>query len=198
MIKAEKLFENYLNELRLQCSRTRRIEEKVKGLSWSDWNFYFFTELGAKYYQVWCNRMGGFKRKFGDKLVPYEFLWDLGWFQRDQVFGRTGIEFCALALEQEKSDSKTERWIDFDKLLFADVTHLRVFIGRASNREFETLPKEYAMIYKSSRCQKGRRQFLLILFNESSRGLRVGGWVLNNSGTTNVIHDKTFAYPGSV
>jgi len=196
-MNAEKLFAKYMRELEKQCEDQNRITKFERGLRWSIWNFYFFTKMAQGKYVVWCNKMTAFGDEFGDKLVSLEFLWDLGWFQREDVFGKTGVECCALALEQELSSVWMERWFDFDKILFADVTHFRVFIGRASNKAFETMPKEFATYYEHSKCRKGKRQLLLMLFNKSSGKLRIGGWILKN-GSATLLKDKTFFYAGAI
>lgn len=54
----------------------------------------------------------------------------------------------ATGYEQGLRSSTEGRFFDFSEVLFSDVTGIMALIGKASKKEFETLPAEYALMSK--------------------------------------------------
>lgn len=202
-LSPEILFNKYIRALKRQSDKDERIKHLEHNLGLRNWNLYFFARAGINQYKydVWCNRLSQFKNEFNKHLEPHEYLWDLCWFQREKRVNRGESDFCALALEQEFNDAITSEaaWMDFTKILFAEVTQLRVFIGKSSQRGFKGIPDEWAGYYRMHSCHKEARLLLILINQAKSNDLTIRGWELTKHGKAKELGEPTFfSYSGYV
>lgn len=214
-LSPEVLFCKYIGALKDKDNRIRKLEHKLR---LRNWNLYFFAKEGMKnqHYDVWCNKLGKFPsvknelKKYGkdngkdERLETHEFLWDLCWAKRHECIDKEDEDFLALVLEQELNDWVTskvgeEAWWDFTKILYAEVTTMRVFIGRSSKQGFKTFPEQYADYYRKVHCSDVGLLLMLINWTTRSKVLTIRGWELTKSGEAKPLGDeRTFAYSGKV
>ena len=207
-LSPEVLFGRYIRALKewYKDNEIKRLEPKLK---LRNWNLHFFAREGVRNhdYAVWCQKLGrlkSVKSEFGDRMVGQEYLWDLCWAQPEEYIDRDKRDFLALVLEQELNDWVTpfespreDAWWDFTKILFADVTVMKVFIGRSSKKGFQTIPGKYAEYYEKVCCRENVG-LLLILINWKSKVFTIGGWELTKSGEAKQLGSEvTFVHSGT-